>query len=82
MECEKKAVLKYVLLEKTEYMVHREEEVYEVHEVRLFIPWDTCPIVYLTTFRKLIILSLERLFVNDHTFVIEDAPNKAPLGWS
>jgi len=38
MECEKRAVLRSMLLEKTEYMVYRRGEVHEVHEVRLFNP--------------------------------------------
>lgn len=82
MECEKRAVLRSMLLEKTKYMFYRQSEVHEVHEVRLCNPWGTCPIVHLTTVRKLIVLSLEKLFVNNHTFAIYDTPNKAPLGWS
>ncbi len=82
MECEKRAFLRSMLLEKTKYMFYRQSEVHEVHEVRLFNPWGTCPIVHLTTVRKLIVLSLEKLFVNNHTFAIYDTPNKAPLGWS
>ncbi len=81
MEYEKRAVLRSMLLEKTVYMVYKGGEVHEVREVRLFIPRGTCPIVHLTTARKLIVLSLEKFFMNNHTFAIYDAPNKAPLGW-
>ncbi len=81
-ECEKRAVSKSLVLEKTEYRIHRGEEVYEVHEVSLFIRRGSYLIVCLKTSRKLIVLFLESIFVNDHTFAIEDAPNKAPLGWN